>query len=333
MHFLIQHSLEGKNWIILHLKCLTCHPECETNAGSLWAGTSVFTQALTLAGRSQPFWTARTVAVTSSAFWSSKKVFNPVSLGPESSSARTQRMAFSAAILLALTSHNSVFNVPPFPFKKTFCYVLWALNAAQVSQWGAQTDVCVERWGGWDLLTFITPTEKFSPFKLDLSSWHHLIFFLCCGFMAYVTSCILWKLEGCDWSGTKVSSVTSLSCVTKTCYDFIIFSYGHREHLQHVEEKCISSAVTVRPTADSYVLPAFTNGRQSWSVNCLHYRNWWFHVLCRCCSDSLSVRPSVILKPSDVLVVETWLVSSFVWGFCFELQSLEQICSWTCVEL
>lgn len=37
---------------------------------------------------------------------------------------------FETAILPTLTSHNSVFNAPLFPFKKTFCYVLCTLNAA-----------------------------------------------------------------------------------------------------------------------------------------------------------------------------------------------------------
>ncbi len=74
------------------------------------------------------------MAVTLSAFWSGEKVFNPVSLGSESSSTRTQRMAFSAAVLPMLTSHNRVFNPAPFPFKETFCFLLCVLNAALLHQ-------------------------------------------------------------------------------------------------------------------------------------------------------------------------------------------------------
>ncbi len=47
---------------------------------------------------------ARAVTVTSSVFCSFKHVFMPISSGSEDSSKRTQRMAFSAAIVSTLAS-------------------------------------------------------------------------------------------------------------------------------------------------------------------------------------------------------------------------------------
>ncbi len=79
-----------------------------------------FHKSLHSIGCSLLFWTARAVTVTSSVFCSIKHVFIPIPLGSENSSKRTQRMAFSAAIVATLASSERVFNASPFPFKKRF---------------------------------------------------------------------------------------------------------------------------------------------------------------------------------------------------------------------
>ncbi len=84
---IIDHNtLGGKKWIILHLKCLSLHPEMW---GKYWITiirNHSFHKSLHSVGCSLLFWTARAVTVTLSVLCSIKHVLNTISLGSENSS-------------------------------------------------------------------------------------------------------------------------------------------------------------------------------------------------------------------------------------------------------
>ncbi len=93
-----------KKCIILHLKCLSFHPEMRGKFWNTIIRNHSFTNPFTRLGCPLLFWTARPLTVTSSVFCSNKHVFISISSGSENTSKRTQRMAFSAAIIATLAS-------------------------------------------------------------------------------------------------------------------------------------------------------------------------------------------------------------------------------------